>query len=135
MHSNLPAFNRPFLAVEMADFLQKPLSTTRKNEGKQQAIRHFLLLPSNGETLICSCTLYSRENDIPGYVIHTRRKTFHSPTRIAHAKACSSHRCEVNILRKVACNFSTGFKILERNFSENPLQNLNGVTDFSQENF
>ena len=39
------------------------------------------------------------------------------------------------MLGKLACNFSTGLRFLEGNFSENSLQSRNGVTDSSQENF
>ena len=47
-----------------------------------------------------------------------------------------SPRCEVNTLGKLACNFSTLFKDSPRDFFlENRLQDLNGVTDFSQENY
>ena len=37
-------------------------------------------------------------------LIHTRKKTFHFPKRIARAKACSSHRYEVSILQKNKSN-------------------------------
>ena len=42
----------------------------------------------------------------PEYVIHLAGKIFHSPKRIAHPKACSIHRCKVNISGKLAPYFS-----------------------------
>ena len=47
-------------------------------------------------------------------------------------KRAESHRCEVNTLGTFACNFQGFSKGL---ILENCPQNLNGVTDFSQENF
>ena len=60
-----------------------------------------------------------------------------NPTRGKHVlKRAESHRCKVNTLRKFACNFSTFFKISRREFVlENRLRNLEGVTNFGQENF
>ena len=64
-------------------------------------------------------------------------------------KRAESRRCEVNTLGILACNSSTFFNVPVRNlflehrlqvspmnfFLEHRLQNLNGLTDFSQENF
>ena len=48
-------------------------------------------------------------------------------------KRAESHRCEVNTLRILACNFSMFFICISKGFIlENCLQNLNGVTDFGQ---
>ena len=52
--SNLPGFNQSFVP-----------SKTCKNERKQQAKFHFVLLPSNNDSWICSCILSSWENGIP----------------------------------------------------------------------
>ena len=50
-------------------------------------------------------------------------------------KRAESHRCEANTLAKPACSFSKFIKSPQGNFLENCLQNLDGVTDFSQEKF
>ena len=49
-------------------------------------------------------------------------------------KRAESHRCEVNTLWILACNFSTFLRFLKGIMLENRLQNLIGVTDFSQKN-
>ena len=43
-----------------------------------------------------------------------------------------SKELEVNIVQKLARNLGTSFKVCRENFLENPLQNLNRVTDFGQ---
>ena len=58
-------------------------------------------------------------------------RLFNPPQREHVLKPAESHRCEVNRLGTFAGNFSTFFKGL---ILENCLQNLYGVTDFSQEN-
>ena len=60
-----------------------------------------------------------------------------NPKREKHVlKRAGSHRCEVNTLRKFACNFSTFFKVSRRElFLDDRLHNLKGVADFSQKNF
>ena len=50
-------------------------------------------------------------------------------------KRAESHRCEVNKLGKLACNFNTFFTVNQTEFLENCRQILNGVTDFNQEKF
>ena len=50
-------------------------------------------------------------------------------------KRAESHRCEVNTLGILAFNFSMFLRFLKGIHIENCLQNLNGVTDFSQVNF
>ena len=56
-----------------------------------------------------------------------------NPTRGKHVLKCAeSHLCEVNTLWKLACNFSTLFKVSRREFFlENRLQNWTRVTDFT----
>ena len=50
-------------------------------------------------------------------------------------KRAESHRCEVNTIGKLACNFSTFLSFLEGIVLESRLQDQNGVTDFSKEKF
>ena len=63
-------------------------------------------------------------------------RLFNRPKGRHVLKHAESHRCEVNTLGVFSCNFSTFFKVSQNGFIlENCLQNLNGVTDFSQKNF
>ena len=57
-----------------------------------------------------------------------------SPPKGEHVvlKRAESHRCEVNTLGILACNFSTFLRFLEGFVLDNWLQNHNGATDFSQ---
>ena len=50
-------------------------------------------------------------------------------------KGTESHHCEVNTLGILACNFSTFYGFSKRVILENCSQNLNRMTDFSQEKF
>ena len=59
-------------------------------------------------------------------------------------RRAQSHRCAVNTLGILACNFSMCLSFSHRNsmflrflegILENRVQSLNGVIDFSQENF
>ena len=55
---------------------------------------------------------------------------------IARAKACPSHRCDINMQGKLADDLSTFVKVFHSEFLfENTLQNLNGVADFILEKF
>ena len=60
-----------------------------------------------------------------------------NPTTGKHVrKRAENHHSEVNTLWKLMCNFSTFFKVSRREFFlAHLLQNLNGVTDFSQGKF
>ena len=97
-----------------------------KNERKQQAKFPFVLLPSNNDSWMCSCTLSSWENGIP---------LFNPPKRTHVLKRAESQRCEINTLGTFACNHGTFLRFLKGTQLENCLQNLNGVTDFSQKDF
>ena len=46
-----------------------------------------------------------------------------------------SHHCQVKTFGILACILACFVKVLEGNFLASLLQNLNGVTDFSQEKF
>ena len=118
-------------------FCRRTLSKTCKNERKQQANFPFVLLLGNNDSLMCSCILSSWENGIPLNKLSTLGgRLFNPPKRKHMLKRAESHRCEVNTLGIFACNFSTFFLGFSKGFIlENRLQNLNGVTDFSQENF
>ena len=50
-------------------------------------------------------------------------------------KRDESHRCEVNTIGFLACIFRMFYGFSKGFILENPLQNLNGVTDISQKNF
>ena len=96
-------------------FWRKPLSKTCKNERKQQAKFPFVLLPSNNDSLMCSCILSSWENGIPLNKLFTLGgRLFNLPKRKHVLKRAESHRCEVNTLGIFACNFSTFFKVSQR---------------------
>ena len=82
---------------------------------------------------MCSCSLSSRENGIPRNKSFTLEGRLFNPPKGKHMlKRSESHCCEVNtlgfLLAILACflRFSKGFIL------ENRLQNLNGMTDFSQ---
>ena len=96
-------------------FCRKPLSKTCKNERKQQAKFPFVLLPSNYDSWIRSCSLSSWENGIPLNMLFTLGgKLFNPPKRKHVLKRAESHHCEVNTLGIFACNFSTFFKVSQR---------------------
>ena len=57
--SNLPAFNRSFLPVEMGDFLQIVPFENLQKRVKHQAKFPFVLLPNDNDSWICSCILSS----------------------------------------------------------------------------
>ena len=46
--------------------------------------------------------------------IHTRGRLFNPPKGKHVLKRAESHCCEVNTLWKLACNFSTFFKVSQR---------------------
>ena len=97
-------------------FCRKPLSKTCKNEGKRRTTFLFVFLPSNNDIHMHSCILSSWENGIPlTKLFILGGRLFHSPKRIARAKAFSSHCCKVNTLGKLAHDFSTFFKVSRRN--------------------
>ena len=53
----------------------------------------------------------------PEYVIHTGGRVF-NPTKQKHVlKRAECHRCEVTTLGNFACNFSTFFKVSQRDSS------------------
>ena len=91
-----------------------------KNDWKQEAMFPFVLLSSNNDNSMCSCILFALFGawNSSEEVIHTRRKTSHSPKRIARAKACSSRCCGVIISGKLARNFSTCLKVSRRELSK-----------------
>ena len=69
----------------------------------------------------------------PLLLIHTRGEGFHSSKWIARANAYSSHHCVVNsevcsLFYRVSLGFS-------KSFFGDPMQNLNGMTDFRGEKF
>ena len=59
--------------------------------------------------------------------LHPKKKT-------AHAKACSSHRCEVNILGNLLTTLAHFKGFSKGAFLANSLQNLDRVTNFNKEN-
>ena len=132
MKSNLPGFNRSFLS-KYEIFCRNSLSKTCKNERKLQAKFPFVLLPSNYDSWMCSCILSPWENGIPLNKLLTQGgRLFNQPKRKHVLKRAESHHCEINTLGIFACKFSTFFKGFSKGFIlENCLQNLNGVTDFS----
>ena len=67
-------------------FCRKPLSKTSKNESKHLARFPVVLLPSNNDSWMCSCSW--EDGNPPEEVIHTRGKTFQPIKRKARAKAC-----------------------------------------------
>ena len=116
--SNLPGFNRSFLPVEMGEFCRKPISKTcrnGKNERKQQAQFPFVILPSNNDSWLCSCTLSSSENGISVNKLFTLGGRLFNPLKREHVlKRAECHCCEVNTFGIFACNFSTFFKVSQR---------------------
>ena len=75
----------------------------------------FFLLPSNDDSLLCSCILSSWENGIPlNKLLTLGGRLLNLPKRKHVLKRAESHRCEVNTLRIFACNFSTFFKVSQR---------------------
>ena len=58
-------------------------------------------------------------------------RLFNPPKGKHVLKRTESHRCGVNTQGIFACNFSMFFKVSQRIFLENCLQNLKGVTNFS----
>ena len=63
--SNLPGFNRPFIPVEIGDFLQKAPFGNQQKRVKTPSEIPFVLLPSNNDSWMCSCILSSWKNGIP----------------------------------------------------------------------
>ena len=113
--SNLSDFNRPFLPVEIGDFLQKAPSENLQNQRKQQAKFPFVLLPSNNDSWMCSCILSSWENGIPLNELFTPGgRLFNLPKRKRVLKHAERHHCEVNTLGIFACNFSMIFNVSQR---------------------
>ena len=93
-------------------FCRKPLSKTCKCERKQQAKFPFVLLPSNNDFWVCSCILSSWENGIPLNKLFTLGGRLFNSSNGKHVlKRAESHRCEVNTLGILACNFSMLFKV------------------------
>ena len=86
---------------------------------------------------MCQCILSSRENGTPLNEFFTvGGRLFNSSKRKHMLKRAKSHRCEVNTLGTFACNLSMFVKVCQTGFIiENRLQNLNRVTNCSQENF
>ena len=70
-----------------------------------------------------SCILSSWEN---GFLLTKQfileGRLFHSPARIACAKACLSHCCEVNISYKLPHNFSDLLRFREKEFFRKSLE-------------
>ena len=66
-----------------------------------------------------------------------QRGRLFNPSKGKHViNRAESHRCEVSTLGIFACNFSMFCKVFSEVFIlENRLQILNGMTNFSQENF
>ena len=113
--SNLPGFNRSFLPVEIGDFLEKAPFENLQKQAKQQVKFPFVLLPSNDDSWMCSCILSSWENGIPLNKLFTLgARLFNLPKPKHVLKRVESHRCEVITLRTFACNFSTFFKVSQR---------------------
>ena len=96
-------------------FCIKPLSKTCKNERKQQAKFPFVLLPSNNDFWMCSCIFSKWENGIPLNKLFTLGGRLSNPPKRKNVlKRPASHLCEVNTLGIFACNFSTFFKVSQR---------------------
>ena len=113
--SNSPGFNRSFLSVEIGDFLQKVPFENLQSDRKQQAKFPFALLPSNNDSWMCSCILSSWENGITLNKLFTLGgRLFNRPNQKHVLKRAESYRCEVNTLGIFACNFSTFFKVSQR---------------------
>ena len=90
--------------------IRKP---AERSESSRQDFPFFL--PSNNDIWMCSCILSSWENEIPlNKWFALDRGFFQSSKTIARATACWSHRCEGNILGKLARNFSTFFRVSRR---------------------
>ena len=97
-------------------FCRKPLSKTCKNERKQQAKFSFVLLPSNNDYWLCSCILSSWENGIPLNKLFTLGGRLFNPPKRKHLlkhSILSSSLCGKH-LGIFACNFSTSFKVSQR---------------------
>ena len=110
----------------------------KMSENSKQGFPLFsFLATSNSDSLVCSCILPSWENGIPLNRLPTPGGRLFNPPKRKHVlKRAERHRCEVKTLGTFACNFSTFFRVSQRDSNlENCLQNLNGVTDFSQKNF
>ena len=121
----------------MRDFLQKAPFEDLQNRAKTASKFPFVLLPSNNDSWMCSCILSSWENGIPLNKLFTLGgRLFNPPKRKHMLKLAESHRCEANTLGISAFDFRTFIKVSSKGFIlENRLQNLNGVTEFGQENF
>ena len=110
-----PALIGHFFPSKKEIFCRKPLSKNCKNERKQQAKCSFVLLPSNNDSWVCSCILSPWENGIPLYKLFTLEGRLFNPPKRKHVpQRAESHRCDVNTLGTFACNFSTFFKVSQR---------------------
>ena len=113
--SDLPGFTRSFLPVEIGDFLQKAPVKNLQKRAKTSSKIPFVLLPSNNDFWMCLCILSSWENGIPLKKLFTLgRRLFNLPKRKHVLNRAESHHCEVNKLGIFACNFSTFFKVSQR---------------------
>ena len=75
----------------------------------------LFLRPSSNDSWMCSCILFSWENRIPLNKLFTPGgRLFNQPKGKHVPKRVESHRCEVNALEILACNFSTFFKVSQR---------------------
>ena len=133
MCSNLPGFIGPSFPSKRGILCRKHLSRTCKTSETPSKIS-FVFLSSNNDTLMCSFILSSWENRIPLNKLFILGGRLFNPPRGKHVlKGADSHCCEVNTLRKLACNFSTLFKVSAREFFvENCLPGLNRMTDFGR---
>ena len=112
-------FRRPFLLL---------------NKGSTRRPRGTMLISLN-DSLMCSCILSSWEYEIPLNKLFTLgSRLLNRPPKGKHVlNRAESHRCEVNTLGILACAFSM---VSQRGFIlENRSQNLQGATDFREENF
>ena len=105
--SNLPGFNRPFLPVEIGDFLQRAPFGNLQKRVKTPSKIFLVLLPSNNDSWMCSCIFSSWENGIPLNKLFTLgKRLFNQPNGKHVLKDAESHRCQVNTLGIVACNLA-----------------------------
>ena len=111
----LPGFNQSFLPVEMGDFPQKAPFENLLKRAKTASKISLFLLPSNNDSWVCSCISSSRENVIPLNKSFTLGGRLFKPPKPKHVlMRAESHRCEVNTLGNFSCNFSTFFKVSQR---------------------
>ena len=75
----------------------------------------IVLLPSNNDCWMCSCISSSWENGIPLNKLFTLGGRIFNPPKGKHVlRRAESHRCEVNKFGILACNFSTFFKVSQK---------------------